>query len=121
MANTPRPPGPDLRLFEEWIETTKWIMARTERFPKRLRHSVSTRIENLSLGILEGITTAAYRKNKQSQLNRVDERLSLLKVMMRLSHEMKLLSHGQYEEAAKRLTDAGNMLGAWIKTARNKK
>ncbi len=117
MAKLPTPGPNELRLFEEWMETTKWLMARTERFPKRLRHSLSTRIENLALGILEEVTAAAYRKKRMSLLGRTDEKLGKLKVLMRLSHELRLLSHGQYEEIAVRLADAGRMLGGWLKVS----
>lgn len=111
-------PGPDLRLFEEWMETTKWLLERTARFPKRLRSSLSSRIENLALGVLEDVTTAAHRKRKLATLKRADERLARLQVILRLCHELKLLSHNQYEEAAVRLADAGRMLGAWMKRQR---
>jgi hypothetical protein len=116
MVQSPRP-GPDLVLFEQWMETTKWLLDRTERFPKRLRHSLSTRTENLALGILEDVTTAAYRKNRKGLLSRTDEKMGRLKVLMRLAHELRLLSHNQYEEIATRLSEAGRMLGGWIKAS----
>ena len=121
MAQSQTPGPSELRLFEEWMETTKWLMARTERFPKRLRHSLSTRIENLALGILEEVTSAAYQKSKLTKLRRADDRLSRLRVIMRLAHELKILSHAQYEEAARRFDDAGRMLGAWITQQQEKK
>lgn len=112
----PRKVGPgDLRLFEEWMETTRWLLERTARFPKRLRHSLTDRIENLALGILEDVTSAAYRSSKMEKLKSADDRLNRLRVMVRLGHELRLLSHGQYEEAAKRLDTAGRLLGAWIR------
>lgn len=115
-SRAPRPrPGPDLRLFEDWMDTTKWILDRTARFPKRLRSSLSTRVESLAIGILEDVTTAAYRGRKKRLLQRADERLSRLRVLLRLGHEHQILSHGQYEEAAVRLDSAGRMLGAWLR------
>jgi len=115
---SPRP-GPDLRLFEEWMESTKWLMERTARFPKRLRSSLSVRVENLALGILEDVTTAALRRRKLTTLKRTDERLARLRVLLRLCHELRLLSHDQYEEGAVRLMGAGKMLGAWIQRQHN--
>ena len=108
-------PGPDLKLFESWMETTRWIMGRTERFPKRLRHSLTDRIDNLALEILEELTSAAYRKDKIATLQRIDDGLNRLRVVLRLCHEMQVLSHGQYEEVAARLAEAGLLLGGWIK------
>ncbi|MBC8426097.1 four helix bundle protein [bacterium] len=90
-------------------------MERTARFPRLLRHSLTDRIENLTLGILEDVTSAAFRSSKIAQLRSADDRLNRLRVMVRLCHEMRLLSHGQYEEAAIRLDAAGRLLGAWIR------
>jgi hypothetical protein len=100
------------------MEATKWLMGLTARFPKHLRSSLSVRVENLALGILEDVTTAAHRKRKLTTLSRADERLARLRVLLRLCHELRLLSHDQYEDAAVRLAGAGRMLGAWIKRQR---
>ncbi|MDY0001255.1 MAG: four helix bundle protein [Polyangia bacterium] len=110
-------PGPDLRLFEDWMDTTKWLLERTARFPKRLRASLTERVESLAIGILEDVTRAAYqgRGRKARTLEQADDRLSRLRVLIRLGHELEVLSHGQYEEAAVRLDGAGRMLGAWLR------
>ena len=44
------------------METTKWLLLRTQRWPKTLRASLTQRIENLAIAILEDVTTAAYVK-----------------------------------------------------------
>ena len=56
---------------------------------------------------------------RETLLRRTDEKLGKLKVLMRLSHELQLISHGQYEEIAVRLFEAGKMLGGWIKSSRS--
>jgi four helix bundle protein len=112
-----RPAGPShLVVFERWMETTRWIFERTQRFPKRLRHSLTERIERAALDVLEHLTAAAWRKSKEEILLRTDERLSQLRVLLRLAFELKVLSHGQYEEAAKRLSETGKMVGGWRKS-----
>ena len=113
-----RPAGPnDLILFERWMETTRWLLERTTRFPKRLRHTLTNRLENLAIGILEDVTSAAYREPaaRRSPLRKANERLNRLRVLLRLAHELQVLSHGHYEEAAKRLAEAGRLLGGWMK------
>lgn len=104
-----------LVLFERWMETTRWLMERTQRFPKSVRHTLSHRIETVTLGILEDLTTATYRKPRTKALRRADERLNRLRVLLRLAHELGHLSHGHYEEAAARMGEAGRMLGGWRK------
>jgi len=114
-----RPAGPnDLLLFERWMDATKWLLERTERFPKRLRHSLTDRIDLLAVGILEDVTSAAYRKDPRPDLDRANDGLNRLRVLLRLAHEMKLLSHDQYREAAERLAEAGRLLGGWLRKGR---
>lgn len=108
-----RPPGPkDFLLFEKWMDATAWLLEKTQRYPKTLRHSLATRTENLALGILEEITAAGFQSDKQAPLRRADEKLNRLRVLVRLAHELKALSHGHYEEAAQRMAEAGRILGA---------
>lgn len=111
-----RPAGPnDLLLFEKWIDTTKWLMGLSQRFPKRLRHGLTDRIDLLALGILEDVTSAAYRKDPRPTLGEANDKLNRLRVLLRLAHEMTVLSHLQYREAAERLAEAGRLLGGWLR------
>jgi hypothetical protein len=114
-----RPAGPnDLLLFEKWMDTTKWLLGLTERLPKRLRHSLTDRIDLLAVGILEDVTGAAYRKDPRDTLVAANDKLNRLRVILRLASEMKLLSHDQYREAAERLAEAGRLLGGWLRKGR---
>ena len=114
-----RPAGPnELLLFERWMETTRWLLERTARFPKPLRHSLTNRVENLAIGILEDVTSAAYRKDRRGTLRKANDRLNRLRVLLRLAHELQVLSHGHYEEAARRLAEAGRLLGGWMRSDR---
>lgn len=106
----------NLILFERWMEMTKWMLNVTARFPKRVRQSLTSRVENTTLEILEGVTTAAYRKDRTEMLKTINDGLNRLRVLVRLSHELRLLSDGQYEEAARRMDEAGRILGGWMKT-----
>ena len=108
--------APDrLILFERWMDTTKWLLILTARFPKRLRQSLTTRLESVALEILEGVTAAAYRRDRTETLAGINDALNRLRVLVRLSHELRLLSDGQYGEAAQRMDEAGRLLGGWMK------
>ena len=96
------------------METSKWLMQRTHRWPRPLRHTLTDRVENLTLGILEDITTAAYHQDRDAALMAANDRLNRLRVLLRLAHELEALSHGHYEEASRRLSESGRLLGAWM-------
>ncbi len=114
------PAGPnDLILFEKWMDTTRWLLERTERFPKRLRHSLTERIDLLAIAILEDVTGAAYRKDPRPDLANANSRLNRLRVVLRLAHELKVLSHDHYREGAERLGEAGRLLGGWMRKGKS--
>ena len=106
----------NLILFERWMDMSKWMLNLTVRFPKRVRQSLTSRLENTTLEILEGVTSAAYRKDRAETLTGINDGLNRLRVLVRLSHELRLLSDGQYEEAARRMDEAGRILGGWMKS-----
>ena len=109
-------PGPaDLPLFTAWMETVKWLLSATEKFPRHRRFSLTNRMDNLALDILEGITEASYRRDKLETLRRSSLKLTRLRILIRLSHELGHLPHGAYERAAVELDEAGRMLGGWLR------
>ena len=111
-----RPAGPnDLLLFERWMDATRWLLERTSRFPKPLRHTLTERIELLAVGILEDVTSAAYRKDPRPDLEQANDKMNRLRVLVRLAHEMQALSHDAYREAAQRMAEAGRLLGGWAR------
>ena len=112
------PAGPGhLLLFEKWMDTTKWLLERTQRFPRALRHTLTDRIESLTLQFLELVTQAAYRRDRAAPLREANDVLNRLRVLLRVAHELKVLSGAQYEEVTTRLSEAGKMLGAWMRPA----
>jgi hypothetical protein len=63
---------PDPPLFVLWYDFAKWLLAKTEKFPKRVRFSFSNRIDNLALDIIEAIVEARYSAEKRAILRRID-------------------------------------------------
>ncbi len=115
MVQSRRTSPPPLILFEKWMDTTRWLMGVTQNFPKRLRHTMTDRIDGLAITILERLTSAAYSPRPAALLAESDDALARLRVLLRLSHELRVLSHGDYARAAERVDEAGRMLGGWRK------
>ncbi len=102
-----------LVVFEMWMQATKEFLQMSAGFPKRLRSSLTSRMENLFLEILEQLTTAAYKRNRTPIFNRIDDSLNRLRVLIRLSHEIGAISDGQYGGLARTMTETGKMIGGW--------
>jgi hypothetical protein len=106
----------ELPLFVHWEKTLGDILSRTEKFPKRVRFTLSSRIDNLTLDILEKIIEARYIKDKSAALAQASISLEKLRVFLRISHEERHLDNKGFEHVARNIDEAGRMLGGWIRS-----
>lgn len=102
-------------LYVHWETTLKWILERIDRFPKSVRFSLSSRIANISLDILEAIVEAIYSRERISILDRINLHLEKLRILFRICHSRQYLSLRQFEYVSKSIDEAGRMTGGWRK------
>lgn len=112
---------PEPPLFILWYDFLRWLLEKTEKFPRKVRFSLSNRIDNLALDIIEGIIEARYSREKQDVLRRIDLDMEKLRVLLRVCHDLKHLDHKGYEFASKKINEAGRMVGGWRKLGDPKK
>ena len=108
-----------------------YVLDVTEKSPKRFRFTLTSRMQNLSLEIIE----QAYRANEvymaggnreQAAAQRLDYQHSaltatkLLGYMAMLAREQGAILPKQYEQIAKLVSDCQNLLGAWINADRRR-
>jgi len=105
----------DLRILVLWEEVLDELLERCAKLPKAMRFSLTQRIENAGLDVMEGLTRARYSKGQETApvLAEVDIALARLRVLLRLAHRRAHLSHGAYEGLSKKIDEAGRMLGGW--------
>ena len=103
-------------VFVKWSETTDWILDITEKMPKSVRFSLSSRIANLALDVVEAIVAAIYTKNRAHMLDRANLYIEKLRVLFGICHRRKYISMRQYAHISERLNEAGQMIGGWRKS-----
>ena len=89
--------------------------------PKGARYTMGERIENKFLDLLE-LSYTAYFTPKDKKMEKIAECvlvLDILKFLISITWEAKLISHKQYEEMAIKLDEVGKMLGGWKKSLEN--
>ena len=104
-----------LPVFVRWSKFLNWLLDVTEKFPKRVRFTISSRIDNMALDILELIIEAAYTHRKADILKKANLKLEKLRVLCRICHQRHYLSNRSYQYAIKEMYESGRMLGGWIK------
>ena len=108
-----------LNVFRRSYDFSKWLLAHTNHFPKSHRFSIAVKLENGILEFIEIITKANMRHKKMQLLIAADEKLMFLKIMIRMSYEMRFINIKSYEYGSRELVELGRMLGAWIKQQKN--
>jgi hypothetical protein len=103
-------------LYVKWMDTVPWIMSRTERFPKNLRYSLSQKIDNICLDILELIIQAIFSRTKHNILQQINLKLDVLRSLLQMSFKMQLFSESQYEYISRELLESGKMVGGWLRS-----
>jgi hypothetical protein len=90
---------------------------------KGARYTIGTRIENKFLDLLE-LGYDAYFTSKDQKEGKISECIFLtdvLKFLISIAWEGKILSHKQFEEVAFKLEEIGKILGGWRNNLNGKK
>lgn len=92
-----------------------WLLPLTANFPRHHRLGLARRLEDSALDFHEAILQAAKTKGDPRWLRAADVDLDRVRFYLRLCKDMRLLSIGQYEHAAKIVVEIGKLLGGWLK------
>jgi len=106
---------PEPPLFVLWYDFSKWLLNKSDDFPKKVRFTFIGRIQNLALDILEGIVEARYSREKIAILRRCDLSMEKMRVLLRMCHALSYLDNKGYEYASRQVNKAGKMIGGWRK------
>src|SRR3989338_1977344 len=89
-----------------------------KKFPKSDKYSLGEKIKVLILEVLELLIEAetAKRDWKQPALEKASRKLGLLKILLRLANDIKILEDKKYLNATQHSLEIGRQIGGWIKT-----
>jgi hypothetical protein len=109
-----------LPIFVKWMDFLNWLLLTTEKFPKKARFTLSDRLNNLALDVVEGLIEARYNQAKVPHLRAANLKLEKIRILLRLSYEQRYLSHQAYKHASYAINEIGKMLGGWMKQQQGK-
>jgi four helix bundle protein len=103
-------------IFARTYDFVAWLIPLTIKFPRSQRFVMAGTLQRESIRFQELIIEAAHKRNKQDLLLSADAELDKVRTHLRMSLEMGLIQPGQYEHAARLMTEVGKLLGGWMKT-----
>ncbi len=104
-----------LPVVEAWEQALVWLLRTTDHFPKKARLSVTLRIEQTALEVMDGLVTATFQRRQQkvATLDAVNLSLTRLRVFLRLARELRYLPTDAHEVAIRLIEPVGQQVGAW--------
>jgi len=103
-------------IFSRTYDLVAWLIPLTIRFPRSQRFVMAATLQRESIRFQELIIEAAHQRSRTDLLSSADAELDKVRTHLRMSLEMGLIQPGQYEHAARLLTEIGRLLGGWMKT-----
>jgi hypothetical protein len=105
----------DSPIFVRCDTLVVWIMQVTVRYPRHFRAALGKATQEAALRLQRELVAAARRRDKRSALQAADEALHELRLLVRQSHTLGLITPGQHEHAARLIDEVGRLLGGWRK------
>jgi hypothetical protein len=105
----------DSPIFVRCDELVIWIMRTTLRYPRHYRAALGRFIQEAALRLQRELVAAARRTDKRHALQAADEALHELRLLIRQSEHLGLLTSGQFEHAVRLNDEIGRMIGGWRK------
>ena len=104
--------GPAL---EAMYQLLLWLIPTIDKFPRAQKFVLGERIETAALEILDHLITATFTRNRESALAGANLGLDRLRLLMRLSQDLRFIDRKRYEFAARGLDEVGRLIGGWKK------
>lgn len=119
---TDRPParqaGPELLLLSAFEEFVGLLLDRTAKWPKNARFTLTQRVENLALDVVDDLVVARYdRASRRACLEAANLRLERLRHLFRLALRARACPFTVFEASMRSIDEAGRMLHGWRQTA----
>lgn len=108
-----------LLIFQKTYDLVVWLYHLLNKLPRNHRPILGQQIHTLALQILIGIIQANSHKDsklRKAQQQKISQDLDTLRILIRLTKDVKLMSIKQYTFATEKMNEIGRMLAAWMKS-----
>lgn len=106
----------NLKLYRKIEELLNRIYPMLVNFPKAEKYSLCSEIKGTFYNLLQYIARANYVKSKRlNYLQEAEGYLTQLRLLIKLSFNLKYISKGAYKDLDESLTEISKMLAGYIK------
>ncbi|MCH9682707.1 MAG: four helix bundle protein [Deltaproteobacteria bacterium] len=123
MTAPPRPrareAGPELLVLARWEAFVPWLLGTCGRWPRSVRFTLTQRLENHALDVLELLVVARYQpRQRAGSLLRANLTLERMRFLCRIARARACMSARAFDKAMHDIDETGRMLHGWRQHAR---
>ncbi len=109
-----------LPIFQKSYDLYKAFYGCRDHIAKQDRHTLWQRSENLVLDLLQSIISASQQEKAQkaATLEQVSVQLNMLRILLRLTKDLKVIDPNKYLTLEERVDEVGRMLGGWLRATK---
>ena len=101
-------------IFVKTYDFLLWLIPLTLKFPRSQRFLLAERLSKMALDFYDAILEAVMEPRRQDRLlDEADKLLTKIRLYVRLSYDLKCISLGQLEHAARLMDEIGRLIGGW--------
>ena len=125
MSVDARPPargaGSELLVLSHWESFVPWLLDHCGRWPKSARFSLTQRLENHALDVLELLVVARYQpRQRAGSLRDANLALERMRFLSRVARSRRFMSAKAFEKTMRDVDEAGRMIHGWRQTLRER-
>lgn len=106
-----------LLIFQKTYDFVLWLYLIINRIPKSHRLVLGKHMEELGVSLLI-LVVKANKSRGQARMAlqlQISDELDCLRILIRLTKDLRMMSIKQYVVAAEKINEIGRMLTAWMK------
>jgi hypothetical protein len=106
-----------LIVFQRFYDFILILYPVINRLPKNHRSAIGVQIERVSINILISIIYANSQTglSRQSTLKIISQNLDVLRIVIRLTKDLRFISLGQYQLLSQKLNEIAKLFSSWSK------
>lgn len=100
-------------IFSRTYDLLRWVIPAAIKFPRQHRFVLAQALQEDALRFHGFLVEAVHDPAPLNKLDQADAELDKLRLHIRLSRDLELLTPGQYAHVAEMLAEVGRLLGGW--------
>lgn len=105
----------DLKLYQKIYDFLLWVKPTVEKFARAHKYGLGIQLENETINLLKIVARNNIRRDKSELAEDCLVQYETVKLLIRLSRDLNLISVKQYEFSSQALEEIGRLLGGWVK------